>query len=116
MAGPNRQGILSLNVPDKGALYASYMPFVKNGGIFVQTDKRFSIGDEVFLLMTLMEDKTRLPVAGRVVWITPPGSQGNRQPGIGIQFNDSGESELVRSKIETALAGMLQADKLTKTM
>ncbi len=28
-----RQGILSLAVKDKAALYSAYMPFVKNGGI-----------------------------------------------------------------------------------
>ncbi|EES94154.1 hypothetical protein HMPREF0776_1220, partial [Staphylococcus aureus subsp. aureus USA300_TCH959] len=32
-----RQGILSLAVKDKAALYSAYMPFVKNGGIFVPT-------------------------------------------------------------------------------
>ena len=28
-----RQGILSLTIKDKGALYAAYMPYVKNGGL-----------------------------------------------------------------------------------
>ena len=35
-----RQGILSLAVKDKTALYSAYMPYVKNGGIFVPTPKR----------------------------------------------------------------------------
>ena len=48
-----RQGILSLAVKDKAALYSAYMPFVKNGGIFVPTPKRYFLGDEVFLLLTL---------------------------------------------------------------
>ncbi|NEK65761.1 MAG: pilus assembly protein PilZ, partial [Xanthomonas perforans] len=30
-----RQGILSLALKDKPALYSAYMPFVKGGGIFV---------------------------------------------------------------------------------
>ena len=65
------------------------MPFLKGGGIFIPTNRRYTLGDEVFLLLSLPEDKDRLPVAGKVVWITPPGSQGNRAAGIGVQFSDS---------------------------
>ena len=115
-AGAARQGILSLAIKDKSSLYNAFMPFVKGGGIFVPTPKRYSLGDEVFILLTLMEDKERLPVAGRVVWITPPGAQGNRTAGIGVQFNDSAEGEMVRGKIETHLAGLTGGDKPTHTM
>ena len=79
-----RQGILSLAVKDKAALYSAYMPFVKNGGIFVPTPKRYFLGDEVFLLLTLPDSSERLPVAGKVIWVTPAGAQGNRTAGIGV--------------------------------
>lgn len=111
-----RQGILSLAIKDKSALYNAYMPYVKGGGIFVPTTKRYMLGDEVFILLTLMEDKDRLPVAGKVIWVTPPGAQGNRAAGIGVQFADTNEGETVRGKIETLLAGTLNADKPTHTM
>ena len=116
MGGGARQGILSLVVKDKAALYNAYMPYIKQGGIFVPTPRRYFIGDEVFLLLTLPESSERLPVAGKVVWVTPTGAQGNRTAGIGVQFADSSEGESVRSKIETALAGTLNADKPTQTM
>ena len=51
-----RQGILSLTIKDKSALYAAYMPFVKGGGLFIPTKKSYRIGEEVFMLLTLMED------------------------------------------------------------
>ncbi len=35
-----------------------------------------------------MEETERIPVAGKVVWITPMGSEGNRAAGIGVQFSD----------------------------
>ena len=111
-----RQGILSLAIKDKAALYNAYMPFVKGGGIFVPTTKRYALGDEVFILLSLMEEKDRLPVAGKVVWITPAGAQGNRSAGIGVQFADTSEAEQVKGKIETLLAGTLEADKPTHTM
>lgn len=111
-----RQGILSLAIKDKSALYNAYMPFVKGGGIFVPTTKRYQLADEVFILLTLPESSERLPVAGKVVWVTPPGAQGNRTAGIGVQFADTAEGEAVRGKVETLLAGTLNSDKATHTM
>jgi type IV pilus assembly protein PilZ len=109
------RGIISLAIKDKGSLYASYIPFVKNGGLFIPTSKKFNLGEEVFMLLTLMEESERIPVAGQVIWITPEGSQGNRTTGIGVQFSnqDSGET---RTKIEALLGGALQADRPTHTM
>ena len=111
-----RQGILSLAVKDKAQLYAAYMPYLKHGGIFVPTTRRYFIGDEVFVLLTLPESNERLPAAGKVVWVTPPGAQGNRTAGIGVQFADTAEGEAVKGKIETVLAGILNAEQPTQTM
>lgn len=114
--GIPRQGILSLAIKDKGALYQAYMPFLKGGGIFVPTMKRYNLGDEVFILLTLMEDKDRMPVAGKVVWITPTGAQGNRTAGIGVQFSENADGESVKTKIESILAGVLNSERPTHTM
>ena len=111
-----RQGILSLAVKDKAALFSAYMPFVKNGGVFVPTPKRYFLGDEVFLLLTLPDSSDRLPIAGKVVWVTPAGAQGNRTAGIGVQFPEGSEGEMVKSRVEILLAGTLNADKPTQTM
>lgn len=111
-----RQGILSLVVKDKPALYAAYMPVVKNGGIFVATAKRYFLGDEVFVLLTLPDSAERLPVAGKVVWVTPAGAQGNRAAGIGVQFAETSEGEAIKNRIETLLAGSLSGEKPTHTM
>src|SRR5690606_8942253 len=115
-AGGARQGILSLAVKDKAQLYAAYMPYLKYGGIFVPTTKRYFLGDEVFLLLTLPESSERLPVAGKVVWVTPAGAQGNRPAGIGVQFGDGAEGESVKGKIEALLAGLLNSERPTHTM
>ena len=117
MSAPHgRQGILSLAVKDKASLYNAYMPFIKGGGIFVPTPKRYFLGDEVFLLLTLPDSSDRLPVAGKVVWVTPAGAQGNRVAGIGVQVPDSGEGETVRNKVETLLAGALGSERATHTL
>ena len=111
--GP-RNGILSLTIKDKSVLYAAYMPFVKHGGLFIPTNKNYRLGDEVFMLLNLMDEPEKIPVAGKVIWVTPKGAQGNRAAGIGVQFSD--QDNTARSKIETYLAGALQSDRPTHTL
>lgn len=111
--GP-RNGILSLTIKDKSVLYAAYMPFIKNGGLFIPTNKSYKLGDEVFMLLNLMDEPEKIPVAGKVVWITPKGAQGNRAAGVGVQFHESDNT--ARNKIETYLAGALKSDRPTHTM
>jgi len=67
------------------------------------------------LLLQLMDEVDRLPVAGEVVWVTPPGSEGNRAIGVGIQFNKQ-DKGLARRKIEAYLAGSANSDRPTHTM
>jgi type IV pilus assembly protein PilZ len=102
--GP-RNGILSLTIKDKAVLYAAYMPFIKNGGLFIPTSKSYKLGDELFMLLNLMDEPA---------WITPKGAQGNRAAGVGVQFNDGDNT--ARNKIETYLAGALKSDRPTHTM
>ncbi len=111
-----QKGILSLTIKDKGALYAAYMPYIKGGGLFVPTNKTYKLGEEVFMLLKLMEETDKMPVVGKVVWKTPQAAQGNRVSGIGVQFAADKEGEAVRNKIETYLAGGLKSDRLTHTM
>lgn len=106
--------LLSVSYKDKNALYAAYMPFLKKGGLFIPTNKIYQIGDEVFILLSLMDESEKFPVAGRIAWITPKGAQGNRLAGIGVQFSDLDGG--ARNKIETYLAGMLESDRVTHTM
>jgi len=113
--GGAQPGILTLNIKDKSALYVAYMPFVKNGGLFIPTNKEYRLGDEVFILLTLMENPERLPVAGKVVWLTPKGAQGKRLQGIGVQFSPQ-DSGATQKKIEAQLTGALGADRPTHTM
>lgn len=111
--GP-RHGILSLTIKDKSVLYAAYMPFIKHGGLFIPTNRNYQLGDEVFMLLKLMDEPERIPLAGKVAWITPQGAQGNRAAGVGVQFNENDNT--ARNRIETYLAGALKSDRPTHTM
>ena len=111
-----RPSVLSLNINSKSALYAAYMPFLVNGGIFVPTPKKYALGDEVFMLLQLMDDPTKHPVAATVVWVTPPGSQGGKTQGIGVHFSADEAGKGVRNRIETILAGLLGTNRPTHTL
>ena len=112
----SRPNAISLNIKEKSILYAAYMPYLKGGGIFIPTARPYRLGDEIFMLVTLMDDHTKLAVAGRVVWITPPGCHGNRVQGVGVQFKDDESGELVRGRIEKLLAGQLQLARPTHAL
>jgi type IV pilus assembly protein PilZ len=57
-----RPGVLSLNIRERAALYAAYMPFLRGGGIFIPTSRPYALGEEVFMLLSLMDDPNRIAV------------------------------------------------------
>lgn len=110
-----RQGILNISIQDKETLYKAYMPFIENGGLFIPTTKEYKIGNDVFMLLSLMDDPERIPVAGKIIWLTPIGAEGNRIAGIGVQFGLQDEG-VTRKKIETILGDDLHSGLPTHTM
>ena len=110
-----RPGILNITIKDKNALYAAYMPYIINGGLFIPTNRQYEMGQEIFMLLSLMEETERLPIAGKIIWKTPSGSENYRAPGIGVQFIDQ-DGGIARAKIENYLAGMSGSDRSTHTM
>jgi type IV pilus assembly protein PilZ len=113
--GSARPAVLSLAIKEKASLYAAYMPYLKNGGIFVPTNRPYNLGDEVYLILTLMDDPTKLPVAGRVVWVSPAGAS-NRTPGIGVHFPADEGGINARKRIEDVLGSALKSARLTHTI
>ena len=61
--GP-KHGILSLNIKDKAVLYAAYMPFVKEGGLFVATSGDHPLGTPVQLQLELMDEAEVFNIEG----------------------------------------------------
>ncbi|MDP2868462.1 PilZ domain-containing protein [Methyloversatilis sp.] len=112
----NRRSVLSLAVSSKSVLYAAYMPFLKGGGIFLPTNRVYKIGDEVFLLLQLMDDPAKLPIQGTVAWVTPPDAQGGKQQGIGLRFGEDDSSKAARAKIESVIGTHLASSRQTHTL
>jgi type IV pilus assembly protein PilZ len=113
--GGSKPGLLTLTIKDRSALYLAYMPFVRNGGLFIPTNSNYRLGDEVFMLLNLLGDEEKIPVAGKVIWVTPRGAQGKRTAGIGVQFSDQDRGQ-THKRIESHLAGALTGEKPTHTM
>jgi len=115
MTAETRKGIIAFSITDRGALYSSYMQYVTNGGVFVPTARSYDIGDRVFVLLRVMDETTPHALDGEVVWITPPGAQGNKASGIGVQFinDDTGNA---KNTIERHLGGTLKSERPTETM
>jgi type IV pilus assembly protein PilZ len=111
-----RPSVLSLAIKEKAALYAAYMPFLKNGGIFVPTSKPYKIGDEIYLILTLMDDPTKFPIAGKVAWITPAGANNNKAQGVGVHFPADEAGQRVRLRIEEILGAALRSSRATHTL
>jgi len=110
-----RPSVLSLNIKERSALYAAYMPHLKRGGIFIPTNKPYRIGDEVFLLLSIPHDPNKIPVAGQVVWVSPANNQANKTVGVGVHFSDDESGQAARRRIEAMLGGLLQSARSTHT-
>jgi type IV pilus assembly protein PilZ len=111
-----RPSVLSLAIKEKAALYAAYMSFLTNGGIFVPTNKAYSLGDEIYLILTLMDDSSKYPIAGKVAWLTPGGANHNKAQGIGVHFPADESGQRLKQRIEELLGAAISSSRATHTM
>ena len=110
-----RPSVISLSIKEKGALYAAYMPFIENGGLFVPTQRPAQLGDDLYVILTLMDDPTKVAIPGKVAWITPAGTPGRPQ-GIGIQFSKTDASQQARARIENLLGSAIKSSRPSNTV
>lgn len=106
----------TLNFSDKNKLLAAYMPFITNGGIFVQTNTTYPLGQPIKLFLQLPDEEREHIVIGKVVWITPAAAQGGMRAGIGVQMETNNTNALLRSQIEKSLIGMLSVNSASHTL
>lgn len=108
--------VFVMAVRNKASLYAAYIPWLKQGGMFVPTDRAAHIGDEVLVVLELLDDPLRIPISGHVAWLTPANAHGNRTQGIGVRFNDLKPLADLKKRIENVLGGALQSSRPTHTI
>ncbi len=111
-----RPDVISLNLKGKSALYAAWMPLLKGGGLFLPSTKAHQLGDEILLVLSFLDEPTKVPLAGKVVWINPPHGTGNRPQGVGIALPDTDAGKELKKKIEGILAPVVKSDRPTNTL
>ncbi|MFQ3266162.1 MAG: type IV pilus assembly protein PilZ [Colwellia sp.] len=95
-------------------LYLAFMPFLKEGGLFVRTPRQYDLGDEVELNILLPDALEESIVHGEVCWLTPVGAQNGTPPGVGVTFIK--DPEKIRHQIEQILSRHLNSSEPTLTM
>ncbi len=113
--GGLRPSILSLTIREKSALATAYMRFIDGGGLFIPTSRPARLGDEVYAMVTVVDEESRMPIPGRVCWITPAGVPGRPQ-GIGVQFAKNEAGEQARTTIEKLIGAAQKTDRATQTI
>lgn len=107
-------GIIQVNIADKATLQASYMPFVQGGALFVPTKQAVKMGQEVFVLATLPDQTQKIPLTGKVVWISYKQSHFKPQ-GFAIQLVGE-KGVFYKNEAEKLLAGSKSMDRPSYTM
>lgn len=95
-------------------LFQSYMPFLKNGGLFVNAIEDYDLGANVMLEVTLPDALESHHIKGQVCWLTPKDAQNGTPPGIGISFSE--DIDNFKSQIENSIGRLLGSSEPTLTM
>ena len=105
---------INIEFPSEHELYVSYMPFLKNGGLFIRTAEPYELGAAVELNILLPDSLEPSLVKGEVCWLTPTGAQNGTPAGIGVSFID--DPDKMRHQIEQSIARQLSSSEPTLTM
>ena len=107
-------GLIHVHIPDRATLQASYMHFVQDGGLFIPSRESVTLGEEIFVLATLPEQTLKIPLTGKVIWISRK-QAGIKPQGFAIQL--SGELGIYyKTEAEKILAGSMSSDRSNFTM
>jgi len=93
---------IDIAIPDGQKLTQAWMPFVKNGGLFVPTPNKARLGDRLVLAVTLPDSAQPIRVLGQIVWLSHSCADNGRPAGWGIQFSER-DNGRTRRRIEESL-------------
>ncbi len=107
--------VIPLRYKNLDQVYKSYMPFLKNGGLFIPTRKGYRLGHEVLMLIRLPDSDESVQAEGVVSWVTPENCTGHKKQGVGVEFSD-GKGIALRHRIDALLDDRLNNDDPTYTL
>lgn len=106
---------LSYVIKETLELNLSYMPFVRDGGLFVPTSQVIPLGTPVMVDLQVPGKKDSMKIEGKVVWVTPKNALHHVLTGVGIQFVGKNTSK-VRAEIEAMLDRTMEVGGYTYGM
>jgi type IV pilus assembly protein PilZ len=109
-------GIIMIALRTKAEVYQAWMPFIQDGGLFVPSARAHALGEEVFLLLSYMQDPAKIPLKGTVAWINPAHTSSGRPQGIGVRLQVEPATEELRRRIEQLLTGVMNSPRPTHTI
>ncbi len=115
-AQPGR--MMSLRLESKPAIYSSYMSFLEYGGVFLPTEDKFRMGEEVLLVLEVVgPGKTeKLFLKTHVCWINANPTGGGRPKGVGLALGGDESGLKAKAIFEAILSGLLHNERATYTL
>lgn len=108
-SGPS---MVSVSIVDPQILQRCYLPFFRNGGLFIPGSQPYQLRQRLFLVLKLPAadssngNTTTHALTATVAWVTPAQAQGGRGMGVGLHF-DGEPAGGVKTSIESLLAALL---------
>lgn len=106
--------VINIEFQTEHDLYLAFMPFLKDGGLFIRSHIDYQLGDNVELNVLLPDSLEPSIVKAVVCWLTPVGVQNGTPSGVGVSFVD--DPDKIRNQIEQSIARQLSSAEPTLTM
>ncbi len=112
---PDPPRFLSISIPDEMTLYRHYMPFIANGGLFINTEiATYHIGDRLCIKLQLPAQQQQLVFVAKIIWLAFGKAVAKTKQGIGVQFEDEGG--VIQTMIEGLTIAQIDSGKPTLTL
>lgn len=99
----SNSNVINYQIKTQFELNLSYMPFIKNGGIFIPNSNNYSLNEHVIIELTLPGHDERHIIQGKVIWINPKNALYQICPGIGVEFTGDNAKqihELIKANLD----------------
>lgn len=100
--------LLHITITEPEVLRRCYLPFLRNGGLFVPTDEPYSLRQQLFLVLKLPGAMQVQGVLTRVACLTPAQAHDGRVMGVGLAFPEAAQA--LNNHIESLIAMPPDAD------
>lgn len=105
---------IDLEFNDDRDTFQAYMPFLKQGGLFIRTSHAYVLGDDIRLEVFLPDSLESSTVIGKICWITPQAVQNGTPCGVGVAFTE--DKDNLKAQIEKTIGRFLNSSDPTFTM